>query len=807
MSFLLLEMHAPKLVRVTDSNGATVAPRFHLRTFGTLSLAGPDDAAFLGKHGHHRRRLALLAVLAAAGDRGWSRDQLLLFFWPESTQSRARHSLDQLLYALKGSVAETLFASANPVRINPEVVSSDVGAFAAALERGDFAEAVNQYRGPFLDGFYLEDSPEFERWAEGERVRLKSEYSGALEGLAREAESQADHVTAVKWWRKLLEIDPVSSRNAAALIRALMNAGDHAAALQYAEQYESLVSRELDTSVGPAVASLVAEVRADAKTERIGTRKTTARPEVAPTLTPTVPTSLEIAATPSENLTDPVPLSGGLRSPGRKSRWSLRIAGAALFAVAALFAATRGDSRTATGESTILVLPFINVSGNREDAEFVDGLTEEMMAALNRVAGLSVIARSSSFALRNTTIDARRLGDSLDVASILEGSIQRSASSVRVQVRLIDALKGSTRWTNTYDRDFTDIFAMQSEIARSVAQELNLELGNTTAATRQRSLTQNYVAYELYLRGRDPVHLRTDSGSMVGLAQLQQAVALDSNFAAAYAAMPFMYVGMRSTAPTPDSNRALQRLARVAAEKSLLIDSLLPEAWTGMGVAMMGPFDALPAAQAAFRRAIALGGGATTRARELLGRNLLWSGRYAEALNEALRASREDPLSPTAAANVGEALCVNGRTDEGLVQLARLTDLTPTLRRVPAFIGLCYALKGMWNESLVEWKREYSGYDPWAAMYGYALARSGAVADTKRLQREYIATWEKTGRGATKIALIAAGLGDLDQAFEWLEKTADDGGGVAAVMYPLFAELHADPRFEKVRQQFGLPKR
>ena len=119
--------------------------------------------------------------------------------------------------------------------------------------------------------------------------------------------------------------------------------------------------------------------------------------------------------------------------------------------------------------------------------------------------------------------------------------------------------------------------------------------------------------------------------------------------------------------------------------------------------------------------------------------------------DETLRASREDPLAPTAAANVGEALCVIGRTDEGLAQLARLAAMPRRLRRVASFTGLCYAMKGMWKEALPQFRIDYSGYDPWAPMYGYVLARSGAVADAKQLQREYVATWQKTGRGATKI--------------------------------------------------------
>jgi len=243
--------------------------RYRLRTFGTLALAGPADDTVLGKHGHQHRRLALLAVLAAAGEAGRSRDRLLVLFWPDGTQSRGRHSLEQLLYAIRSSIDEAVFAGVNPVRLNPEVVSSDIAEFQRALERADLEGAVEMYRGPFLDGFYLSDAPEFERWLDAERARLERSYSGALEGLARRAEGAQDHATAVRSWRKLAETDPVSSKNAAGLIRALMNAGDHAAALQYAEHYEAVVAQALGTSVGPAVASLVAEVRAKARTERI----------------------------------------------------------------------------------------------------------------------------------------------------------------------------------------------------------------------------------------------------------------------------------------------------------------------------------------------------------------------------------------------------------------------------------------------------------------------------------------------------------------------------------------------------------
>jgi serine/threonine-protein kinase len=234
-----------------------------------LALERLDDDNLLGKQGHQRRRLALLAVLAASGDQGRSREQLLPIFWPEATQLHARHSLEQLLYAIRGSMDDAVFAGANPVRLNSNVVRSDVGAFRCALKHGDLEAAVEEYRGPFLDGFYLCDAPEFELWADAERASLQRSYYGALERLAQNAETTRQYPTAVRWWRKLAEVDSVCSKNATGLMRALMNTGDDAAALQYAKRYETIVRREIGTSVGPAVANLVAEARAKTRTERV----------------------------------------------------------------------------------------------------------------------------------------------------------------------------------------------------------------------------------------------------------------------------------------------------------------------------------------------------------------------------------------------------------------------------------------------------------------------------------------------------------------------------------------------------------
>jgi DNA-binding SARP family transcriptional activator len=207
-------------------------------------------------------------MLAAAGEQGRIRDQLHTLLWPDATLAHARHSLEQLLYAIRTWISDDVFAGANPVRLNPMVISSDVGQFQAALERGDLEAAVDEYRGPFLDGFYLNDAPEFERWLDARRAILERSYIGALEQLAETAEASRDYATAMRRWRKLAETDPICGKNATGVIRAMMNTGDHAAALQYAQHYEAVVAQQLGVRVAPAVANLVAEIFAKVRTER-----------------------------------------------------------------------------------------------------------------------------------------------------------------------------------------------------------------------------------------------------------------------------------------------------------------------------------------------------------------------------------------------------------------------------------------------------------------------------------------------------------------------------------------------------------
>jgi TolB-like protein/DNA-binding SARP family transcriptional activator len=568
------------------------ARAFHLRTFGSLTLSGRDDVTVLGRHGHHRRRLALLAVLAATGDRGWSRDQLLLFFWPEASQARARHSLDQLLYALRSSLGDELFDGTDPVRLTREVVTSDVDAFTDALDRGQLEEAVNLYRGPFLGGFHLDAAPEFDQWAESERARLGRLYLGALEQLAQAAESQGDQVSALAWWRKLVEADPVSSRSAAGLIRALMNAGDHAAALQFAGHYESVVARELNTSVGP---QSPVWSRKSALTHALNRLH------------------FQITGLAAHTADPPVPIESlGRVLLDRPAivRW---------WRPGSLLALTvcRGDwilvgsapARTsAPTPASVNRRPPVRQCERRTltTQPLADGISDEVSAALARMGTLRVIARQSSLAFREPGADTRAIAESLRVTLLLEGSFQRIGSRLRMQVRLVDAPTRTTRWAQTYEREITDVFEVQSDIATSVAREIHLQLGARGQPVKR--LTQNIAAYELLPPWPGSVNLRSDSGPPGAW----------RSCARPSPSIPRSPRRGRPCRPTTSSSPRGRPMRSALAKwkskpsRSLVrrsrLDPDLPQAHAGLGSALNVRFTHLRAAEASIRRAIALGG-------------------------------------------------------------------------------------------------------------------------------------------------------------------------------------------------------
>jgi len=322
-----------------------------VRTFGGL-LVHDGDRPVAGAAAQPRR-LAILALLAVAGDRGVTRDRLLAYLWADADEERARRGLTQALYALRRDLgSEEAILGLKDLRLNPEIVSSDVQEFEQALRAGPLERAADLYVGPFLDGFQLSAAPEFMRWADGERSRLGHLYAEALERLARSATERGEHRAAAGWWRKLAAANPLDARVAIGVMQALVAAGDRAGALQHARLYEMLVEQEPDIPADPEVRALAERVRREPTPEAA-----VAPPPPAPSPEPAIAAASVPAAEPSP-VEPPAAAAGlGSRAPplDDRRRWkrlaTAGLVGAIAAGLGAAWLATRGAETIALGQA------------------------------------------------------------------------------------------------------------------------------------------------------------------------------------------------------------------------------------------------------------------------------------------------------------------------------------------------------------------------------------------------------------------------------------------------------------------------
>jgi serine/threonine-protein kinase len=456
-------------------------------------------------------------------------------------------------------------------------------------------------------------------------------------------------------------------------------------------------------------------------------------------------------------------------------------------------------------EPSIAVLPLANLGADPRDAALADGMTEELIAILAKSGGLRVIASPSVFAFKGTQTDVRRIADSLGVSHVLEGDLLKIGSRLRIRVRLVDAGDGSTLWSEAYDREFKDMLSVQGEIARTVARELDLRLAADAGTQLLRRQTQSIAAYELYLRGSDPTLPRSDSGVRESVRYYRQAIMADSTYAAAHAGLALAYVRLGSARDPDHPLHELYALAEEAAGKAIALDDSLAEAHLALGRARMAALD-FGSAQTELERAIALDP-TDWRFRGLLATLHIWAERPLDALTEARRALEVDPLSPYSNVWLAHALFVNRRCDEALAQLERLAAIRPPLRSAAAITGQCHARKRMWPEAIAALRPQAEAGDPLiTALLGHTLARAGQREEARRILADLLARRSRTGSGAFEVAVVYAGLGDVDQAFTWLDRSIGDLSLKAHIMEPTFEDLQSDPRFERLRTRLGLQK-
>jgi TolB-like protein/Flp pilus assembly protein TadD len=455
----------------------------------------------------------------------------------------------------------------------------------------------------------------------------------------------------------------------------------------------------------------------------------------------------------------------------------------------------------AAAAPSIAVLPL--TSPDSGDAALADGMTEELVARLSQGGTLRVIASTSVLALKNRQLDVRQIAESLRVSHVLEGSLQRIGSKLRMQVRLVDARDGSTRWSETYDRQLGDIFTVQDDISRAVAGELDVRLATAgDSGSGRRRYTPSIVAYEWYLRAKDPTLGRSAAGRRRGMAYFNQAIAADSSFAGAYAGLVWLY--LNEAGSTPGGHLEWYDRAEQAARRAVALDETLAEAHSALGWTRMAHRD-YTAAETELKRAIAIDP-AVHRGYEGLARLYMETGRPAEQLAAARRGMEIDPFSTQAIREMALALNMNGRCDETLDLLRPLKGLSPPAGVAGVIMGLCYAKKQMWPEAIAElrWAMETTDARAALAFLGYALARGGRSDEATAILADLLAG-RAYSHGAFGIAVVYAGLRDYDQTFAWLEKAKQEGSVRVYILDPLFEDLHRDPRFARL-QVFG-PRR
>lgn len=543
-----------------------------LKTFGELGLEADADDTF-GPAAVRRRPLALLAVLAVAGTRAVSRERLCALFWPESDSDRARNSLNQMLFALRRDLGHTdLLLGSTELQLNPSRIRSDVGAFDTAIKSGQLEDAVALYRGPFLDGVYLKETPkEFEEWVEIERARLDDCVTDAIRSLATAATSRGEHTAAVRFWKRFATLRPADSRATGHLMRALVSAGNSAAALEHARVHQAYLRTQFGIPVDEEVTALIAQISADTTTAS-GSR-----------VLPTADTASTLTA-PSSAFDSPVAEPAPLATPTslafsttavtrpRPSVWSARRAFAVLLVLIALavFSTARTPawgSRAVKADTTLIaVLPFA-VRGDSTATYLREGLVDLLSTDLDEAGDLHTVdphvvlateANGSAVRdLESANGAARKLGAGLFVL----GDVAQSGGRLRLSATLYHTMQRDRPAARVTAEGSSDsLFQLTSILTRRLLAGRVLGPDGLTglAATETNSLD----ALKAYLKGQQAMRSFRNREAMEAF---QLAEGLDSAFALA----PYTLSAAADWSSQGD-------VARLAADRALRHSTSLP---------------------------------------------------------------------------------------------------------------------------------------------------------------------------------------------------------------------------------------
>jgi adenylate cyclase len=498
-----------------------------------------------------------------------------------------------------------------------------------------------------------------------------------------------------------------------------------------------------------------------------------------------------------------------LRQRRARARW-IAIAAALVFLSGIIAAFVVVSKRSATTASTvpgksIAVLPFVNMSADKNDEYLSDGMTEELINVLSKVPGLRVPGRTSCFAFKGKNEEDifRKVGDQLHVGTVLEGSVRKAGDQLRVTAQLINVSDGYHLWSKDYDGDVKDILNFQSNVAEQVVQALQVQLGTEAARALAKKPTENPEAHRLYLLGRYEFGKYSEAGWTSSIRYYEQALKLDPNYALAYCGLADTYAYMGGVV-MPSKEAVVKE--KEFAQRALQLEPQLAEAHLSLACALGGAFD-WQNAQVEFDRAIQLNPNLAW-AYEIYAWFLGGVGRLDEAIAKDKKAIELDPLNSFFQSSLAYYLYYARRYDDAIVQIRKTLELDPTSTLARHLLGCCLLWKGDTAGAIAEFQRSkivvtgawYQG------LLGYAYAISGDRPKAEQMLRELEEMAKRQYVNSSAFAAIYLGLGEKEKALDWLDKAYENQESACWLLKvdPIYDGVRNEPRFQALVQKvFG----
>ena len=467
----------------------------------------------------------------------------------------------------------------------------------------------------------------------------------------------------------------------------------------------------------------------------------------------------------------------------------------------------RGRAGRTAGRS-IAVLPFVNTSSDPENEYLSDGITDELIDALSKLDVLRVASRTSVFAIKGKALDVRAIGALLGVTVVLEGTVRKVVDRLRVTAQLTSTDDGRLLWSQRYDRDVGDVFAVQDELARTIVTKLRATWLAELAEPEQKRGTANVTAYGLYLRGRWALNQRTGELTSQAIQYFERAIAEDPRYALAYTGLADAYalhVDYRSVPVSEGFERA-----KTYARRALELDDTLAEAHSSLAWTLFIYDWDWPGAEREFRRAIELDPRYPT-AHQWYASMLASQARHEESIVEAHTAQELDPGFVSIRRGLGWQYFYARRYERARHHLEHAIEMNPTAEETYRILGLVQSVDGM-HEAAVSTLREALAL-PGATSYtlatlGYALARAGETAEAERIMLDLESRAERQYVSPAALSMVRLGVGDFDRALDWMERAHAERRGWLAYLSvnPMFDPLRGDSRFAMLVRTMRLPE-